>query len=199
MYLNFSLDKNNWKVYWFEIADPFLNIRVDEKEEIMTSIHLGFVDCRPSSAINDKPDVIEFFCQRRPCLLNSFYVYSYETFSVHDFFKKCLDIHLNWNKKIQTTSYQNQVVVVKPKTILSMKQKWKITQDFIDTEKGDSSKCSLEDIEILAPSLQFVAPLQFFYKSKASDERTEQKCLTIEAFQTLFDACFTNIAKLQLR
>ena len=195
MFLNFSTDGSNWNVYWFELSNPFLNIKLDEKEEIMTSIHLGFANCRPYTEIIDKPDVIEFYGERRPCLLLKFYVYSYETFAVHDFFKKCLDIHLNWNKNVISAPFQNQIIVVKPKTLLSMKQKWKITQDFIDTEKGDSSKCNLEDIELLIPSIQFSVPLQFFYKSKASDEKMDQKCLTIEAFQSLFDACYTNIAK----
>ena len=194
MFLNVSLDGRDWKVYWCEVKDPFLNMRTDPNEEVFTSFHLGFFNARPSEEHTEKPDTIEFYGERKPCLGYSFYIYSYETFNLVPFFEHCMSIHLIWNQKIITEPFINTVVIVKPKQLLSMKQKWKITDKQITAEKTDT-KYPLDDIEVMFPKINPSVPLLFEYKSRQSQEILEEKCLSLDAFQSLFNACFTNIAK----
>lgn len=194
MFLNFSTDGKNWTIYWCEINGYFIDFKTTDKGDVFASIHLGFVDCRPAADKTDHPDIIEFFGTHVPCTGTLFYVYSYETFEFVKFFENALNAHAQFEANVALLAPKEIEIFVKPKIILSLRQKWKITKDEIYIDKTESVHYPLSDIEQLVPLINHSMPSHFLYKSKHTEAVVSEKCFSIDDMKAFVDACYTNVA-----
>lgn len=193
MFLNLMLPgAKNWKPYWVDIREQFLDISTEYGKEAFTSFHIGVLKVRPSKDYPDRPDVLEFY-DGDGFTATHFHVFTYDPFDILEFFKKICNAYKEWRQNIsQHHEAKTLQCEVKPPGFFAGIVTWSVYADHIDIGKGNQTTCvQLSDIIAVTPVANPSKSAQFKFASKNQDP-SEQRCTTMDNMKRLLDAIYTN-------
>ncbi|OHS97250.1 hypothetical protein TRFO_09497 [Tritrichomonas foetus] len=195
MFLNLMLPgAKNWKPYWVEVHDNFLDIATEYGKEPFTSFHIGVMKVRPSKEYPDRPDVLEFY-DGDGFTTTHFFVFTYDPFDILEFFKKICNAYKTWRDQItehrESKSFQCEV---KPPGFFAGNVQWSVNADRISIGKGNQTPQVIQLSEVISvtPVANVSKNAQFKFAWKQSPDPAEQRCTSMDNMKKLLDAIYTN-------
>lgn len=184
MHLFCSTPKNpEWKIFRFEFKDFFLEIAREGVESPFTALHLGMIEIRLCTTKMDKPDVIEVWGTHRLSRILYAYIFTYETYDLIDFVEKCKEMKAEWERESINIQPQTLSATIKPRTLMSMNQIWKLNGNMIEIEKFQNVRYHYSNITIFYPIIDPSHKNTFIYQSKSMPEMVEYKTHSFEDFK----------------
>ncbi|OHT03661.1 hypothetical protein TRFO_28842 [Tritrichomonas foetus] len=188
--------KSDFKPYWVEIHEPFLDISAEYAKEPFTSFHLGVLKVAATKDFSDRPDVLEFTGTDNMTSAH-FYVFTYDPFDILDFYKMTSAAIKKWKEQVaakkEKISFQAEV---KPTGISIFKSNftWSVQPDKVSVGKGSqaSDNTLYNEIVSLTPIGIPSKPATFKFVTKQSPEGNDQRCTSVDQMKGLMNAVFNN-------
>ena len=184
----------NWKPYWVEVREGFLEISTEYNKEPFTAFHVGVLKVRPSKEFPDRPDVLEFY-DGDGFTSTHFFVFTYDPFDILEFFKNICNEYKAWRDRVsEAREYKTCSCEVKPPGFFAGNVTWVVSKTDIKIQKGNqvTQTIPLSDILAVTPIANVSKTAQFKLSSRQNHDSGEQRCTSLQNMKTLLDTIYTN-------